>query len=461
MLGLKGLVTAGPVIETASMLTIPVESAIPAVCANCPGAGQTTNGRDKSPLIIADTPMWGRPVQLVQPRRKLKCKRCGSFLYRRCLDFHPKRAMTLRLMRYVENAVTKRNIADVAREVALTEKQVWTIATEFAARLKANHRFPQPDVVAMDGIKCNDTRFQIISDGRTGRALAINKTWEADKAWSALRDAVDVTQVRVFVTDMHLTNKSLAKTLREKTRRGSLHVADRFHVIHTCNKAVSRIINVQVNQLRGKNKATAASELLALKAKIEGKRTPQEKLTQIEFDFDNPPSLAGYPTVQLAHRARMQLGRIYKSADRETARRRLHEFDRLASHPDIVERFKPVLSYLRDHEGQVLNYFDALEVRGDGELVGFDTSKAERRNSDIKQIWRATRGEGSDLFRLRVLYHPYTFGTHIIEHGCGHFEGPLAPDVILTAAQMPLGSLAKPACEACSGGACQSATRTA
>jgi transposase len=351
----------------------------------------------------------------------------------------------MRLVRYVENAVTKRNIADVAREVALSEKQVQTLAADLIQRLKS-HRFPQPDVVAMDGIKCNDTRFQIISDGRTGKPLAINKTWEADKAWTALRDAVDVTQVRVFVTDMHLTNKSLADTLRAKTKGVALHVADRFHVIHACNKAISKIINAQVNALRGKKRAADANELLALKAKIEGKRTAEEKKVQIEFDFDFPPALNGYPKVQLAHRARMQLGRVYRSEDRETARRRLHEFDRMARDAAIADRFEDVADYLRDHEAEVLNYFDALETRANGDVFGFDTSRAERRNADIKDIWRTARGEGLDMFSLRVLYHPYTFGIHIIEHGCGHFEGPLSPAETIARSQQPVASTACPAC---------------
>lgn len=431
------------------MVRIPVEPVAAPTCIACGSSDLKDDGKPKEPLVVADTPIWGKPTQLVQARPRQRCKRCGGLAYKRSASFHAKRNLTNRLIRHVETEVTKRTISDVAREMALSPKQVTTLATDFLARLEKMHRFPQPDVVAMDGIKCNDRRFQIISDGRTGHTLAIAESWEADRAWNALRDAIDVTKVRVFVTDMHLSNLSVAGTLHDKTERASVHVADKFHVIHACNQAVSRVINDQVQDLRGKSKAGDANELLALKAKIEGKRTTAEKQSQTEFDFDLPPAIDNYPKVQIAHRARRQLWRMYRSVDRETARRQLVEFERLASDPLIAARFEKVLTYIVGHAEQVLNYFDVLERRHNGELRGFDTAKAERRNSDIKKLWRDARGEGMKLFKLRALYHPYRFGAHILEHSCGHFEGPLAHMEVLSHAHLPIGMTADSICPVC------------
>ncbi len=459
LLGLPDLQVAGQLIETATMLRIPVAPVADPACSKCGSTNLKRNGQPKPPLEVADTPMRGKPVVLVQERPQSVCKDCRAPGYTRSKAFHPTRGMTNRLVRYIENAVVKRDLEDVAKELALSGKQITTLAMDLLERLqplqsntrrRPNHRFNQPDIVAMDGIQCNASRFQIISDGRTGKPLAVSPTWEAEPAWKALIAAVDVTKVRVFVTDMHVTNKSLATTLRDKCQ--ALHVADRFHVIHACNQAVSKVINNEVQRLRSKKQAGDATKLLGMKAKIEGKRTPEEKRQQIEFDFDKPPSLAEYPKVQAAHRARMQLIHFYTSTDRETARRRLIEFDRRASVRGIAERFAKVVGYINDHREQVLNYFDALEQDANGDFHGFDTSRAERRNADIKDIWRSTRGAKLDLFTLRVLYHPYTFGTHIVEHGCGHFEGPFPPDEIITRAHMPLSSTPT-MCPACILGA--------
>lgn len=456
LLGLSDLLVAGAPVETVTMLRIPVAPLAEPACSKCGGTNLKRNGKPKRPLEVADTPMRGKPVVLVQERPQLICKDCGAPGYTRSEAFHPTRGMTKRLVRHIENLVVKRNLEDVARELALSGKQVTAIALDFLERLlpeqpdgrrRRNHRFLQPDIVAMDGIQCNDSRFQIISDGRTGKPIAVSRTWEAGPAWKALIEAVDVNKVSVFVTDMHVTNKSLAATLREKCQ--ALHVADRFHVIHACNQAVSRVINHEVHSLRNKKRADDATDLLKMKAKIEGKRTPEEKRQQSEFDFDKPASIIKYPKVLAAHRARMQLIHFYGSTDRETARRRLIEFDRRASMSEIAERFAVVVGYINDHREQVLNYFDALEQDANGEFRGFDTSRAERRNADIKDIWRSTRGMKLDLFTLRVLYHPYTFGTHIVEHGCGHFEGPFAPDEIIMRAHVPVSSVPTmcPACD--------------
>lgn len=455
LLGLLDLQVAGQPIETATMLRIPVSPVAHPACSKCDSTNLKRNGKPKPSLEVADTPMRGKPVVLVQERPQLVCKDCGAPGYTRSNAFHPTRGMTNRLVRYIENAVVKRDLEDVAKELALSAKQITTVAMDLLERLqpkqsdgrrKPNHRFVQPDIVAMDGIQCNDSRFQIISDGRTGKPLAVSRSWEADPAWKALTAAVDVTKVRVFVTDMHVTNKSLATTLRDKCQ--ALHIADRFHVVHACNHAVSRIINHEVQKLRSKKRAGDATHLLAMKARIEGKRTAAEKDKQIEFDFDSPPSISGYPDVLAAHRARMQLMHVYSSTDRETARRRLVEFDRRASVKGVAERFAKVVGYIDDHREQVLNYFDALEEDANGEIYGFDTSRAERRNADIKDIWRSTRGTKLDLFTLRVLYHPYTFGTHIVEHGCGHFDGPFSPNDIIARAHQPVSPTAT-LCPAC------------
>jgi transposase len=463
LLGLPGLTIAGPIVETVAKVTVPVAQTATPACTKC-GASALMDKGNKPDLEVMDTPMRGKPVVLVQPRRKLICRDCRGSAYKRSDAFHPLKGMTKRLIRYIENAVVSRNLADVAQELALSDKQVSAIATDLIDRLqppapnftkkpakpterREPHRFPQPDIVAMDGIQCNDKRFQVMSDGRTGRPFAISETWEADPAWKAMTRAIDVTKVRVFVTDMHVTNKSLAGTLHDKC--AALHVADRFHVIHACNQAVSRVINHQVNQLRSRKRPEDATALLAMKARIEGKRTAEEKCAQSEFDFDEPPSIKKYKPVLAAHRARMQLINFYTSTDRETARRRLAEFARRASDELIVGRFEKVLKYIRDHEAQVLNYFDALEQDARGEFKGFDTSRAERRNYDIKDAWRDMRGGGFRLFMLRVLYHPYVMGSHIVEHDCGHFEGPLSEMEILARSAEPIVAGEISICPAC------------
>lgn len=456
LLGLPGLRVAGPVIETAGKVAIPVEPLADPACSKCGCADLKADGH-KDDLIITDTPMRGKPADLIQKRPRLVCRQCGGFAYQRSANYHATRAITKRLVRYIEGAVCHRNLEEVAKETGLSAKQITRIANDLVDRLQptgggeVRHRFAQPDIVAMDGIQCNDARFQIISDGRTGRPLAMSKSWEAEPAWKAMIAAIDVTKVRVFVTDMHVTNKSLATTLRRKCK--ALHVADRFHVIHACNQAMSRVINHEVQKLRSKNRAGDATALLAMKAKIEGKRTAEERQTQIEFDFDRPPSILAYPAVLAAHQARMQLIHFYSSTDRETASRRLLEFERRALHPLIAARFEKVRKYIGDHQPQVLNYFDALERDTSGQFIGFDTSRAERRNGNIKAIWRDMRGGGFRLFLLRVLYHPYNLHNHFIEHGCGHFEGPLQSRDILARAHMPAGTGSRDKCAQCATGA--------
>ncbi|MCT2399021.1 hypothetical protein, partial [Novosphingobium mangrovi (ex Huang et al. 2023)] len=118
----------------------------------------------------------------------------------------------------------------------------------------------------------------------------------------------------------------------------------------------------------------------------------------------------------------------------------------------ISDRMTPALKYVHGHERQVLAYFDALQLVGE-ELWSPNTNALERRNVEIQDIWRSAKGYRKDFasFQLRVLYHRFQFGLHIIEcDACGRFEGPSAPTDVLTRSQQPIARPGEKRCSQCS-----------
>jgi hypothetical protein len=109
-----------------------------------------------------------------------------------------------------------------------------------------------------------------------------------------------------------------------------------------------------------------------------------------------------------------------------------------------------VLKHIDSHEAYILNFFDCLEKRTDGSVWGPTTSPAERKNSDLKRLWRASRGAGDEQFWMKAMFHPYHLDRHIIECGlCGAFTGPLQPGEVLERASRPARLPQDLRCDAC------------
>ena len=408
---------------------ITAEMVAPPTCPEHPMAAANRNGAEQDLQDVQDTPIHGKAVRLTVKRRQYRCSICSKRLPSRGPDIDPTRPMTRRLVRYVENAILRRTASDIAMETGLSADQIGAIGAALATRLKSV-RFPTPDVLALDGIACSRTnKFQVATDARTGRMLAIFRGLDADTSVRTLPTLLDLTKVKVLVTDMAAENIAIGGAMR-----GVLHVADKWHIVEKCNAAVRGVVADVAARLKAHGKVEDAKKLEAIKGTIGGKRSPAERRTaQFEFDLEQAPNaISQHKPIVAAYEARWQLMKFYASEDRQTAIERLATFRTRAAHSAITKRMAPVVGHINGHEAFVLNYFDSLEKRPDGSAWGPTTSLAERKNSDLKALWRASRGAGDDQFWLKAMFHPYHLDRHIVECGlCGTFDGPFQPGEVM------------------------------
>jgi transposase len=440
--------------ETLASLEFDVELRDVPCCSHHPAATPIRNGREEPIRAVADIPMRGKAVWLTQRRHQYQCRECAARISTRSLDFHPDKAMTKRLVRYVEDAVLRRAITDIASETGLSPKQIRPIAEGLYKRLQG-FEFATPDVVAMDAIYCSRTQiYQVVSNGRTGDILDVFRESDADAAATRLGQVVDIRSVRIFVTDMHETNIAIAKTFRAPCR--PLHVADKFHVLEKCNSAVFTIVGDQIKILKERGLRRSETALRSMQPMLAWRRTPVTRRDPT-FDFDNsdlPKRWTAWQMVNAAHRARWQLQAFYKCNDRESARAMLDEFRYRASQPLIANRMKECVDHIKSHEVQILNYFDALEFHPDGRVWGPTTNAAERKNGDLRDLWEQSRGFSgpgtAKQFWLKAVFHPYRLDRHLVEcANCSVFVGPLAPQIALDRASTE-GDLPGVWCTACS-----------
>ena len=169
LLGLPGLKTID-VVETNKGLTCTLE--LVGDLPDCPDCGSDRR-RVHGPLTYRawDTPMRGKPTRLVIKRPRYRC-RCGATFAKTGdvgidAEFP---SMTTRLVQYIQGAVLRRPNTVVAAETGVSSTNVGKIAGALAEKLY-HHKFPTPEVLAIDDIRIRRKLFTVVTDGQTGKAM--------------------------------------------------------------------------------------------------------------------------------------------------------------------------------------------------------------------------------------------------------------------------------------------------
>lgn len=402
-------------------------------CPKCKSSSRSTYHAQGRETEIADLPVLGKPARLTIRRTRWKCScSLAATFSSRGAGIHPKFKMTERLMRFVENAVTKRPVADVARDTGLSRSTVRNIAIALSHDLEKHHRFPTPRVFSIDGIKLNGRDNMVFSNAITGHPLGIIESIEATKCRAWIRDHIVARDVEIFVTDLHVTNQSIAK----RPLGHAIHVADKFHLVRDFQVALSKIVNIRLDELRNDDRAADAEELWDAKPAImtvdDKRRLSRERkgkdqlplpLTRLTAILDK------HEDVDRAFWGRYDLFRFYSSTTWAEAEPFFDRFLMRVEQLQHVKLVKEFLARITSHHLSIRNYFDSVELTAKGKLRGATTNAAEQRNSTIRKIWRSGHGiSGVELLRLRTVYQPWQVHRDIVR--CSHTDctmwlGPL------------------------------------
>lgn len=441
-LHLENVIQSDDLFETPVSIEIPVhiDCSEPPTCPDC----NKPMSRDGSNAMrVQDVPMWDKPVTLVARRQRYRCRKHALTVLTTSPNIvFSRESRTRRLVRAIQNRGVSYPATETAKHAGISPDAVRSVLHDLDKRIKAAPpHWHSPSLLAIDNIHCgrkpHQRNYQVLFDQGSGHAIGFVESETVDAVIKEIqRLNLDAEGVRVFSSDLSETNLALAKVFKS-----AVHVADKFHVFQHCNLSIKAVINSIARSLSANGNPLAAERLRSVRREAIGMRMPLPG-PQGEFQFEPlPVELSQYDAVAIAYRAREHLWRMYGEADRAAGEAHLLAFYAECERDPVAADMKGALRYVRDHEKQVLAWFDALQ------LVGKDnwsptTNALERRNADIQKIWKSARGYGRDfkLFRLRVLYHRFRFGVHIIEcEHCGRFEGPLPADKVLVRSQAPVG----------------------
>ncbi len=441
LLGLPHL-TVLDVDETLESTTCTLElSGEPPVCPDCGGVERRKYG----PLTsrVWDTPSRGKPMRLVIKRPRYRC-RCGATyaqLGATGIDVtYP--SMTTRLVRYIQNAVLRRPLSSVAVETGVSRTNVRLIAVALANRLYHKHKFPTPEVLGIDDLRIRKKLFTVVTDGRTGRPVALVQGGsEKVINFELSRRLINPALVKIVVSDMGGSNIAVFNSMFKK--HGAIHVADKWHVLRGVQEALSLVINKRIDHLRRrrawcekimKKRGRGPSKLIdaktyldACKVRIDqlkgakkelmGARVTQSSQRQLSFSANViviAPALKRHPTVGKAFWAKMRLHMVYAQTTRAAADDQIDRFIKRASSKSIAAQMKIIVERVKTNRDIILNYFSVLAPTATGKLAAPTTGPTERRNGTIKSAWKAGRGlHNFEMFSMRALYEPWHLDVDI------------------------------------------------
>lgn len=473
VLGLDTLAITSSVHETVTKVALAAELASSAPRPPCPTCRSSDKLEPKglaAAAAIWDTPMRGKPVEIAFRGRRWACRRpgCGTFTDRGP-EVHGKHGVTWRLFHHIQALSLKRGISDIVRLTGPEKPVVRPIVMDLAHRL-AGRRFDTPRVVAIDDWRPNKKRrFTVISDGESGRALAIVERLDAKGIGEKLHDVIDPSKAKVFVTDLGSSNLALAKS----SFKGVPHVADKWHVLQKAQQIQSRVINLVVDELRKTGRTPEAAELISWKPRLDGWNAAAEAKARKNALAGKPPKrpspdqdvqpalnlttrlelVRRYPDVQRVYHARLMLRHVYRATTGAAAEAALDRYFAICSKAAIPAPMASLVETLKLHREAILNHQRHAWRHHDDRWRGPTTNQAEMRNGKIKELWRRSRGlRDADYLNMRVVYEGDVLGVTLIacrEPECSAVEGPFPLRTALARAALPVDDPAAHRCLAC------------
>lgn len=358
-----------------------VEAAEPTTCTVCGVVGDLVK-YGKSDQAYRDVPIHGKRVTLWVNRRRYRCNSCMSVFRPVLEDMDESRAMTKRLIAYVEKAVLYRTNNEIARECGIEEKTVRLLFSAFVERQKGELEFVTPRVLGMDELYMQKQFRCVLTNIEHRTVIELLPNRSLALVTQTLRDLPDRKGIEVVSTDMYRNYLDAARVALPQ----AVPVVDKFHVVKMANEAME-----VVRKTIKKGLTEHFRKLLKNDRKLmlmrERDLTPANKLVIAEW-FDKVPALGA------AYVSKEKFFKLYDASGLKEATLAYDEWRRTI--PEGQEAlWEGLAGTVHRWRGPIFNYF-TMDYR----VTNAFTESANRKMKDLN---RTTRGMAFESFRAKVL----------------------------------------------------------
>lgn len=359
--------------------------------ATCPSCGvRSARKHAQKDIRVRDIACFGRPVYLVLPRRRFKCRHCNKPFTEHLSFMEFGTSFTKRYEKYLYEQCNERSFTAVAKQEGISDTVVEkTYHSHATACVQNTGRLKEIRVLGIDEISMHKGHRDfvcVITDIDRKRVIEVleNRLKETLVAYFTALPRSVRQSIRYVSIDMW--EGYYQATVEAFPSRVKI-VIDRFHVMKNLNDALTKCRR-EIQRGMSEEDRDELKGLRWILVKNEVNLDEEEKV-KLKAMYKKCPE------VKTCHKLKEDFRRIFEEeTSRSKAKARLHVWRRRVRRTRL-KSLEGFLSTLDNWEEWILNYFSSGKITN-GVVEGI--------NNKLKLIKRRAYGyRNNDNFRQRVL----------------------------------------------------------
>jgi transposase len=359
--------------------------------ATCPRCGVRSNRRHQETVIpVRDLSCFGRRVILLLPRRRFKCRPCGTPFTEHLPFVNFGTSFTTRYEDYIYEQCYERTLSVVARQEAISDTVVRKVYEAHASKtIEPRGRSRTVRVLGIDEISMRKGHGDFVCvitdiDRKCVIEVLENRLKETVVAYlrglpASVRKSIRYVSIDMWEGYYQAVVEALPKRVKV--------VVDRFHVMKNLNAGITKCRR-EIQRGMSKEDRDELKGLRWILVKNEHNLSKEEK-AKLKDMYRKCPEL------KTCHRLKENFRKIFEEETRRTkAKARLEAWKKRARKTGL-ESLEPFLTTLDNWEEWILNYFSSGKITN-GVVEGI--------NNKIKVIKRRGYGyRNNGNFKRRVM----------------------------------------------------------
>lgn len=232
---------------------------------HCPSCGSVRQpiAHGSPVVLVRDSPMRGKRVQIRLKRSRYICKDCGSTFSQQIPELHPDFDMTNRLVEYIQDQGLRKPYAEVRRNVGVrSDKTISNICQPYLRWLTTGHALYAPVILGIDELKLDGGTRIVLTDTGERRVIEMLPDDESATLANGIKRLPNYNRIVAVTLDMR---SSFRKVVRETLPWATI-IADKFHVLRMANKRLDEF----------RSAVKTAHEVKRKEARAAGRRVPKK-----------------------------------------------------------------------------------------------------------------------------------------------------------------------------------------
>ena len=328
-----------------------------------------------------DTPSRGKRVGLHIEVQSYLCKKCNKSFIEELPKINPKRSMTTRLLKYIEEKSLQRPFTHLAEEIGCTEGTIRKIFKAHVETLAAQIKFETPKVMGIDEIHLAKRARAVITNINERTIIEMFKDRNKTTIINYLQGLENSHIVLNVAIDMWKPYKDAVHTVLPH----SVVVIDKFHVVKMANSALEKYRKELRASLTSKQRIDLKNDRFLL---LKRKNTLSAKEDMIVSYWEN-----NYPILAKMYLLKEQFFEIYEATSKEEAYTRYSEFENQLT-SEVKHYWHEVTRAVGNWHTEIFAYFD----------YPVTNAYTEAMNSVIRHMDRIGRSYSFETIRAKMLY---------------------------------------------------------